>query len=60
MLRTIQRSMFNLLLQFAKTIGPKELKRALMNNVQDFLMELGRGFAFVVREYRLIVVNLEY
>ena len=39
---------------------PKGLKRALMNNVQDFLMELGRGFAFVGREYRLIVVNLEY
>lgn len=38
----------------------KELKRALMNNVQDFLMELGRGFAFVGREYRLVVVNLEY
>lgn len=31
-----------------------------MNNVQDFLMELGRGFAFVGRAYRLVVVNLEY
>lgn len=37
----------------------KELKRALMNNVQDFLMELGRGFAFVGREYRLVVGKTE-
>ena len=31
----------------------KELKDALMDNVQNFLMELGIGFAFVGREYRL-------
>lgn len=37
----------------------KESKRALMNNVQDFLMELGRGFAFVGREYRLVVGKTE-
>ena len=33
----------------------KELKDALMNNIQSFLLELGKGFAFVGREYRLIV-----
>jgi predicted nuclease of restriction endonuclease-like (RecB) superfamily len=37
----------------------KELKDALMNNVQNFLMELGTGFAFVGREYRLQVGNTE-
>lgn len=37
----------------------KELKNALMDNVQDFLMELGRGFAFVGREYRLVVGRTE-
>lgn len=31
-----------------------------MNNVQDFLMELGREFSFVGRAHRLVVVNLEY
>lgn len=37
----------------------KELKDALMDNVQKFLMELGTGFSFVGREYRLQVGNTE-
>ena len=37
----------------------KELKDTLMDNVQNFLMELGTGFAFVGREYRLQVGNTE-
>lgn len=37
----------------------KELKDALMDNVQRLLMEFGSGFAFVGREYRLIVGNTE-
>lgn len=37
----------------------KELKDALMDNVQNFLMELGTGFAFVGRIYRLQVGNTE-
>ena len=37
----------------------KELKDALMANVQNFLLELGKGFAFVGREYRLEVGETE-
>lgn len=37
----------------------KELKDALMDNVQKFLMELGTRFAFVGREYRLQIGNTE-
>ena len=37
----------------------KELKDALMENVQRLLMELGAGFAFVGREYRLVVGQTE-
>ena len=37
----------------------KELKDALMDNVQRFLLELGTGFAFVGREYRLNVGKTE-
>ena len=37
----------------------KELKDALMENVQRLLMELGTGFAFVGREYRLVVGRSE-
>ena len=37
----------------------KELKDALLDNVQKFLLELGTGFAFVGREYRLQIGNTE-
>ncbi len=37
----------------------KELKDALTNNIVKFLMELGSGFAFVGREYRLEVGKTE-
>lgn len=37
----------------------KELKDALMDNVQRFLVELGTGFAFIGREYRLLVGSTE-
>ncbi len=37
----------------------KELKDALMDNLQKFLLELGTGFAFVGREYRLVVGSTE-
>jgi YhcG PDDEXK nuclease domain len=30
-----------------------DLERALLDNLQDFLLELGRGFAFVARQYRI-------
>lgn len=37
----------------------KELKDALINNIQRFLLELGTGFAYLGREYRLIVGDTE-
>ena len=37
----------------------KELKRALVANIQSFLLELGNGFAFVGNEYRLEVGESE-
>lgn len=37
----------------------KELKDALLDNIQRFLLELGKGFAFVGREYRIVVGNTE-
>ena len=37
----------------------KQLKDALTDNVQRFLMELGTGFAFIGREYRLVVGKTE-
>ena len=37
----------------------KELKDALENNIVNFLLELGSGFAFVGREYRLLIGETE-
>lgn len=37
----------------------KELKDALMDNITTFLLELGTGFAFVGREYRIQVGSKE-
>lgn len=37
----------------------KELKEALTLNIQNFLLELGNGFAFVGKEYRLLVGESE-
>lgn len=38
----------------------RELKDALIDNIQKFLLELGEGFAFVGREYRLLVGETEF
>ncbi len=35
----------------------KELKQALISNIERYLMELGKGFAYMGREYRLEVGN---
>lgn len=37
----------------------KELKDALISNIQKFLMELGTGFAYMGREYRLMIGETE-
>lgn len=36
-----------------KEYDEKELKSALISNIERFLLELGRGFAYMGREYRL-------
>ncbi len=46
-------------LTLTKGYYEKELKDALMDNIAKFLLELGTGFAFVGREYRLEVGNTE-
>ncbi len=50
------------LFDFAALTKPykeEELKMALMKNVEQFLLELGTGFAFMGREYRLVVGSTE-
>ena len=50
------------LFDFAALTKPykeEELKLALMKNIEQFLLELGTGFAFMGREYRLVVGSTE-
>ncbi len=46
------------------TLGPeaqeRDLERALLNHLRDFLLELGKGFAFVGSQYRLEVGGEEF
>lgn len=50
------------LFDFAALTKPyreEELKRALMKNIEQFLLELGTGFAFMGRECRMVVGSTE-
>jgi len=38
----------------------KELENALIENIKDFLIELGNGFAFVGKQYKIEVSNQEF
>jgi predicted nuclease of restriction endonuclease-like (RecB) superfamily len=38
----------------------RQIEKALINNLKDFLIELGVGFAFVGSQYRLEVVGQEF
>lgn len=46
-------------LTLSQKYSEKELKDALMDNIQKFLLELGNGFAFVGREVRIAVGETE-
>ncbi len=46
-------------LTLTKPFYEKELKDALMDNITRFLLELGTGFAFVGKEYRIKIGNSE-
>ena len=42
-----------------KRYDEKDLKDALINNVSKFLIEMGSGFAYMGREYRIVVGETE-
>ena len=47
-------------LNLSKQNKESDLEKALINNITTFLMELGKGFAFVGKQYKLIVGNKEF
>ncbi len=38
-------------------ISESELETRLINQLKDFLLELGKGFAFIARQYRITLAN---
>ena len=46
-------------LTLTEKYNEKELKDALMDNITRFLLELGNGFSFIGREYRLEIGEKE-
>ena len=42
-----------------KEYDEKDLKDALVNNISKFLIELGTGFAYMGKEFRIVVGNKE-
>jgi predicted nuclease of restriction endonuclease-like (RecB) superfamily len=38
----------------------KDLESKIINNLQNFLLELGKGFAFIARQYRVTLNNTHY
>ena len=41
-------------------LSEKDLEKRLLDNLQEFLLELGKGFTFVGRQYRLTIANEHY
>jgi predicted nuclease of restriction endonuclease-like (RecB) superfamily len=47
-------------LTITKDAKERELEHALIQHIQDFLLELGLGFSFLGRQYSLVVSGKEY
>lgn len=43
-----------------KHYSEKALEQKLIDNLQTFLLELGKGFAFIGRQYSLVINNVHY
>lgn len=47
-------------LGFQGKVSEKKLEQAVMDNLQGFLLELGNGFAFVGRQFKISIRNKRY
>ena len=43
-----------------ETVSEKDLEQRLIDNLQKFLLELGKGFTFVARQFRITLGNKHY
>ena len=47
-------------LDLSKDAKERELEKLLVENIANFLMELGRGFAFVGKQYKIVIDSDEF
>lgn len=47
-------------LNLSNTVSEKELKKAVVNNLKEFILEIGKDFTFVGEEYKLQVGNKDF
>lgn len=47
-------------LTLPKNYKEKDLKRAILNNLKDFILEVGRDFTFIDEEYKVEVGNRDF
>lgn len=47
-------------LDLPKDFNEKDLRKALVKNLREFILELGKGFSFIGEEYRLQVGNKDF
>lgn len=42
------------------TVSEKDIQASIVNNLKDFILEIGRDFTYIGREYRVQVGNHDY
>ncbi len=47
-------------IEMPKRLKEKDLEKKLIEHLQTFLLELGKGFTYVGRQYRIVISNTEY
>jgi len=47
-------------LSFSSELKERDLEQALIDNITSFLLEMGKGFAFIGRQYKLTVAGDEF
>ncbi len=47
-------------LDLPNTVSEKDLQNAIINNLKDFILEIGKDFTFVGEEYRIQIGNHDY
>ena len=47
-------------LDLPDTVSEKDIQASIVNNLKDFILEIGRDFTYIGREYRVQVGNHDY